>query len=208
MTGSFIQSGPQDFDLDAREAQVAGNPRILPLGAEEFTEEAKRLVAQTSAQVEAIDKSEIPAIFRTMFKHPGLYADTLIGARFAGHPMSPQFQDARIKVEAGSSPLAKGLPLEWTMNDEWYSFSINPRKAGASVLATLDETTYLLKGLAGEDLQMGDHPIAWSNCVGKGKMFHSAIGHRPETYFSPEYRTMLENALGWVSQRRACKTGH
>ncbi|KPH58923.1 ThuA domain-containing protein [Novosphingobium sp. ST904] len=135
------------------------------------------------------------------------YADTLIGARFAGHPMAPQFQDARIRIETPSSPLAAGLPAEWTMNDEWYSFSTNPRKAGASVLATLDETTYSLKGIGGQDLHMGDHPLVWSNCIGKGRMFYSAIGHRPETYSTPEYRTMVKNALTWVSQRKACERG-
>jgi type 1 glutamine amidotransferase/uncharacterized low-complexity protein len=135
------------------------------------------------------------------------YADTLIGARFAGHPMSPQFQDAKVRLETPSSPLAKGLPAQWTMNDEWYSFTTNPRKAGAKILATLDENTYAPKGVGGQDLRMGDHPIAWSKCLGKGRMFYSAIGHRPETYSIPEYRTMVKNALAWVSQREACVAG-
>ena len=132
------------------------------------------------------------------------YADTLIGARFAGHPMAPQYQDAKVRLESKASALAKGLPAEWTMNDEWYSFSTNPRKAGAKVLATLDETTYSPKGVGGQDLHMGDHPIAWSNCIGKGRMFYSAIGHRPETYATKEYRAMVKNALTWVSQKQAC----
>lgn len=68
-----LRSGPEQFDIDAREAQVAGDPRIGPLGADEFTDEARQLVAETFAQVDAIDKSEIPVIFGTMFKHPGLY---------------------------------------------------------------------------------------------------------------------------------------
>ena len=34
------------------------------------------------------------------------YADTLIGARFAGHPMDPQFQDARVLVESSAAALA------------------------------------------------------------------------------------------------------
>jgi type 1 glutamine amidotransferase len=135
------------------------------------------------------------------------YADTLIGARFAGHPMSPQFQDAKVRLETPSSPLAKGLPAQWTMNDERYSYTTNPRKAGAKIQATLDENTYAPKGVGGQDLRMGDHPIAWSKCLGKGRMFYSAIGHRPETYSIPEYRTMVKNALAWVSQREACVAG-
>ena len=55
------------------------------------------------------------------------YVDTLIGARFIGHPMNPQFQNARVVVEAKEHPISRALPAEWTMNDEWYSFRASPR---------------------------------------------------------------------------------
>lgn len=134
------------------------------------------------------------------------YVDTLIGARFIGHPMGPQFQDAKVVVETPNSPVAKGLPREWTMNDEWYSFRTNPRKVGATVVATLDESTYSPVGMMKQDLRMGDHPIAWTNCIGKGRMFYSAIGHRPETYSEPHHVRMLENAIDWaaVSGKKDC----
>ncbi len=67
------------------------------------------------------------------------YIDTLIGARFAGHPMAPQFQDARVVIDDKTHPAAAGLPAEWTMNDEWYSFKTSPRASGARIIATLDE---------------------------------------------------------------------
>lgn len=134
------------------------------------------------------------------------YVDRLIGARFLAHPMNPQYQDARVVLDDAAHPIARGLPREWTMNEEWYSFRSNPRKVGAHVIATLDETTYKPEG-RGLDLRMGDHPIVWTNCIGKGRMFYSAIGHRPEMYSRPEYRTMLTNAIGWVAQPRNCATG-
>lgn len=130
------------------------------------------------------------------------YVDTLIGARFAGHPMNPQFQDARVVVEAHGKPLGQGLPAEWVMKDEWYSFKNNPRATGATVIATLDEKTYSPKGF-GQELRMGDdHPIAWTRCVGKGRMFYAAIGHRPESYSQPYYVTMLENAVRWAGAKQ------
>lgn len=131
------------------------------------------------------------------------YVDTLIGARFIGHPMNPQFQDARIVVEARDHPIARGLPAEWTMNDEWYSFRTSPRASGATVIATLDESTYKQDGPMGQKLSMGsDHPIAWTRCVGRGRSFYSAIGHRPETYTEPNYVAMLDAAVGWAADRR------
>lgn len=134
------------------------------------------------------------------------YVDNLIGARFAGHPMNPQFQDARIALSDAKSPLASGLPNEWVMNDEWYSFTANPRATGADIVATLDESTYSPVGMDGMQLRMGDHPIAWSRCVGKGRMFYSAIGHRPETYDAAPYVRMLENAIRWTGNKSACQT--
>ena len=132
------------------------------------------------------------------------YPDHLLGARFAGHPMNPQYQEARIAVNA-AHPLAKGLPAEWRMTDEWYSFRTNPRAVGAQVVLTLDESTYKPDGM-GQNLRMGDdHPLAWTNCIGKGRMFYSAIGHRPETYVEPNHVTLLESAITWAAtDKRAC----
>ncbi len=131
------------------------------------------------------------------------YPDVLIGARFKMHPMAPQFQEARVAVE-GAHPLAAGLPAEWRMSDEWYSFSTNPRSSGSKVIATLDESTYKPVGMMGIDLRMGDHPIAWTHCIGKGRVFYSAIGHIPATYSEPHYVQMLENAVDWATAAKTC----
>ncbi|MBW8754235.1 MAG: ThuA domain-containing protein [Sphingomonadales bacterium] len=134
------------------------------------------------------------------------FTDTLLGARFLAHPMAPQFQIARVVIDDPSHPIAAGLPHEWTMNDEWYSFKSNPRTNGAHVIATLDESTYNPEGMMKMNLRMGDHPIAWTKCIGKGRMFYSAIGHRPEQYSESHYVTMLESAIDWaaVSGKNAC----
>ncbi|HEX7858512.1 MAG TPA: ThuA domain-containing protein [Sphingobium sp.] len=134
------------------------------------------------------------------------YVDSLIGARFIGHPIGKQFQPARIVVEDRDGPIGRGLPPEWTMTDEWYSFAASPRLTGAKVIAKLDETTYQPQGMGTQDLHMGDHPIAWSRCVGKGRSFYSAIGHRPEGYSEPHYRLMLANAIGWAATGPGCVT--
>lgn len=131
------------------------------------------------------------------------YTDMLIGARFAGHPLNPQFQAATLKVDNPTHPVAQGLPAQWGMIDEWYSFKSNPRASGSDIIATLDETTYKPEGLKGQNLRMGDHPIAWTRCIGRGRAFYSAIGHRPEIYSDPIYVTMLENAVQWAGSRNS-----
>lgn len=133
------------------------------------------------------------------------YPDTLIGARFAGHPSNPQFQETRVIVN-GEHVLSEGLPTEWRMTDEWYAFKSNPKASGATVLLSLDESLYTHQGYFGEDLSMGgDHPIAWTKCIGKGRMFYSAIGHLPETYTHPINVRVMENGLNWaISAKAAC----
>ena len=130
------------------------------------------------------------------------YVDGLIGARFAGHPFPNQFQTARVVIDHPADPLAAGLPHDWTLKEEWYSFKNNPRASGSHILATLDESTYQ-PVFMGKSLAMGsDHPIAWSRCVGTGRMFYSAIGHRPEMYSEAIYRRMLTNAVEWAAARK------
>jgi uncharacterized protein len=108
--------------------------------------------------------------------------------------MSPQFQEAKVRVDDSKASITRGLQSEWTMTDEWYSFRSDPRKNGAQILATLDESTY--KPMSGKtDISMGDHPIAWTQCVKDGRSFYTAIGHRPESYSEPNTRKLLEQGV-------------
>jgi uncharacterized protein len=52
-----------------------------------------------------------------------------------------------------------------------------------------------------------DHPIAWAHCIGKGRSFYSAIGHRPETYSDANHIKLLEQAILWASSSMRCFNG-
>jgi uncharacterized protein len=137
------------------------------------------------------------------------YAETLIGAHFWTHPMSPQFQAAKIHIDDKKASIVRGMDAEWTMTDEWYSFRNDPRKNGAHILATLDETTY--KPLSGKtDISMGDHPISWTQCINNGRSFYSAIGHRPESYSEPNTIKLMEQGIAWAAGlgQSSCRAGH
>ena len=125
------------------------------------------------------------------------YADTLVGARFIGHPMGPQFQEARVVVEDKAHPATHGLPTEWRMTEEWYSFDRSARGKNVRVLVTLDESTYKPGEGFGRKLAMGDHPIAWARCLGRGRSFYTAIGHRPESYTQAESVKLLDQGIAW-----------
>ena len=131
------------------------------------------------------------------------YVDTLIGARFIGHPGKPQFQTATVRLVDRRSTIGSGVAEHWPLLEEWYSFDRNPVDGGAVAVATIDEQDYKQIGYRGENLAMGYHPIAWRKAVGDGRMFYSAIGHRPENYDEPQAAALLANGIAWAMRNQA-----
>lgn len=126
------------------------------------------------------------------------YVNTIIGTQFKGHPLNPQFQEATIHVEDPDDPAMKGVGQTWVRTDEWYSFEKSPRGNGVKVLATLDEGTYQPKMLW-KNIRMGaDHPVIWEHCVGRGRVFYSALGHQASAYREQRYLGVLEGAIKWA----------
>ncbi|CAN7582213.1 ThuA domain-containing protein [Phenylobacterium sp. LjRoot219] len=124
------------------------------------------------------------------------YRDVLIGATFIGHTLNPQFRAAKVVVADPKSGIAAKLPDSWTMTEEWYSFA-GPPAPGARILVRLDESTYA----PGPRLAMGDHPLAWTRCLGEGRSFYTAIGHRPESYVEPNSVELLEQGIAWAARQ-------
>lgn len=130
------------------------------------------------------------------------YVDTLIGAQFVGHPMGPQLQQATMQIEDTTNPATRGLGDTWVRTDEWYSFAANPRDKGMHVLATVNENTYspvMSLLFFRKNLRMGDHPIVWLHCVGRGRAFYSALGHAASTYSEPKHIKLLEGGIAWTA---------
>jgi type 1 glutamine amidotransferase len=135
------------------------------------------------------------------------YVEDLIGAQFIGHPLRPDLQAARVITEDPDHPATRALPGSWSHTDEWYSFQASPRARGAHVLLRIDEQSYSprmrLPWFMGgtRELAMGDdHPVAWTRCAGRGRVFYSALGHPAESYASPEQLALLEGAIAWAAR--------
>ena len=133
------------------------------------------------------------------------YVDELIGAQFIGHPMNPQFQDGELRVEDRTHPATAHLPERWTHNEEWYSFDRSVRaQEGFRVLVSVDESTYSPVAdwwLFEQDLRMGDdHPLVWTHCVGRGRVFYSALGHQASAYEKSEIEGLIDGAVRWAAR--------
>ena len=129
------------------------------------------------------------------------YQDAVIRARFTGHPIEPQLQQATIKTVPRADPIIAGLPAAWVRKDEWYSFESSLRSATTSILATIDESSYVPGSFFGTQLAMGDdHPIIWKHCVKQGRARYFAMGHTAHSYAEPEYRELLQRAIAWAGR--------
>ena len=101
-------------------------------------------------------------------------------------------------VEDHTHPARAQFAGEFVHEDEWYSFERSARQPGMRVLASLDESSYTPREIF-HDISMGDHPVVWSHCPGRGREFYSALGHTAASYPRPEQQRMLEGAIAWAA---------
>ena len=134
------------------------------------------------------------------------YEKNVLGAEFVGHTMDPPLQDARLTALAPSHPIMQGLPSDWALFDEWYSFTQAPQIDGVTHLLGIDEASYTPLNTKikewRENLCMGsrpaEHPLIWTVENEAGRIFYSALAHGFENYQHPVYGRLLAQAFDWA----------
>jgi type 1 glutamine amidotransferase len=121
------------------------------------------------------------------------YGD-LIGGYFDGHPWA---QEAAVDVEDTASPLVSGAAPSFRFTEEFYQFR-NFSRDRVRVLVTLDTRSVDMTA-PGINRTDGDFALAWIRSYGQGRVFYSAFGHFAESFQLPPVRTMLSNALLWLT---------
>ncbi len=86
-------------------------------------------------------------------------------------------------------PATKDLPASFTIHDEIYEFKNWDRKK-VHVLLTMHKHP--------QRDEQGDFPVAWTNRLGKGRMFYTSLGHRSDVYANPLYRKHLTGGILWA----------
>lgn len=121
------------------------------------------------------------------------YTDTLFaGAEFIHH--GDGIPRAKVKIEKQDNALVKHIGAEWMLGDEWYFWRTNPRGVGnVEVLGTLDRTSYV------SNYPVADHPVIFTNIVGTGRMFYTAVGHVDANFSDPNMVEMIRKAIEWTS---------
>ena len=134
------------------------------------------------------------------------YGD-FIGARFINH--DSENVPGTIRVEDTNHVAMKGFtnPFSWT--DEFYLFSgpsyterVTFTRRDLHVLMSLDPASPTppkpTKNLTFPNVEAVDFPLAWTRQHGAGRVFYSALGHRPETWDSAPFRAHALAAIRWA----------
>lgn len=121
----------------------------------------------------------------------------LIGGRFASHPWG-EFE-ATVKVVDKKHPAARHLPETFKLTDEIYVFKeFKPGLVNVVMRLETGGLDMSRKGL--EQVNARDFPLAWWRGYGKGRVFYTALGHRPEVWRDERFQLMLVGAVGWGSR--------
>ena len=115
----------------------------------------------------------------------------LIGAYFDGHPWT---QKVKIIVEDKKNPATKHLGDSFEINDEIYQFKEPYSRDKLHVLMHLDMTDLKNPGKR-KDL---DNAIAWTHEYGKGRVFYTALGHRPEVWKDERFQKHMIGGLRYI----------
>jgi type 1 glutamine amidotransferase len=115
----------------------------------------------------------------------------LVGGVFDGHPWH---QEIRVDVLDGAHPATANLERGFLITDEIYQFKDFERAPLRELLRLEPSSVDLAKGKRAD----GDYALAWCREYGQGRVFYTALGHRPEVWADPRFRAHLLGGLSWA----------
>jgi uncharacterized protein len=115
----------------------------------------------------------------------------MLGGEFITHGSNPRLQDAKIIVNDPKFPGLEGVASPFTFNDEWYS--LKDFRTDLHVILTIDT-----KGMSGKPYERPPYPMTWARMEGKGRVFYTAIGDRPENWSNDLFLNLLGGGIRWA----------
>lgn len=110
----------------------------------------------------------------------------MVGGEFLAHG---KIQPANLVVNDSKFPGVTSPPQNF--NEEWYS--LKKLVPDMHVILTLD--TLEMKG---EPYQRPPFPVTWARLQGKGRVFYTAMGHRPETWQNNFFLGLVAGGIAWA----------
>jgi type 1 glutamine amidotransferase len=114
----------------------------------------------------------------------------MLGAEFIIHGREPRLQDANLIVNDPKFPGLEGVASPVSFNEEWYS--LKDFVPDLHVILTLDT-----QGMKGECYQRAPYPVTWARMHGKGRVFYTGMGDRPENWKNEFFLNLLAGGIRW-----------
>ena len=114
----------------------------------------------------------------------------MLGGEFIVHGREPRLQDAYLVVSDPKFPGLEGVTSPVNFNEEWYS--LKDFMPDLHVILTLDT-----HGMNGECYQRAPYPVTWVRQHGKGRVFYTAMGDRPENWKNEFFLNLLAGGIRW-----------
>lgn len=115
----------------------------------------------------------------------------LIGGTFDGHPWH---QTVQVDVVGGDHPATRHLGERFEIADEIYQFRDHHAHPDRPLLqldmTSVDATLSARPGTA--------HHLAWCKEWGSGRVFYTALGHRPDVWRDARFLKHVIGGLGWT----------
>ncbi|WP_375271076.1 ThuA domain-containing protein [Sphingomonas sp.] len=139
-------------------------------------------------------------VHRAAISAPGNWTwyEKLVGRTVGNHPM---LQTGVVTVADKRFPATFALPDRWVWSDEFYT-TTNPYKVRINTVLSVDEKSYdptkIWPGQVSKPMGP-DHPIAWYQRYGRGRVFVTTLGHNGATYRDERYLAHLMGGLYWTA---------
>jgi len=113
----------------------------------------------------------------------------MVGGSWAAHPGG--ITDYEVNIARRDDPITKGLAT-FRMHSEQYYMLVDP---SVEVLATTTFSGQFVPAIKGVVM-----PVAWKKVYGKGRVFHSTLGHVAADFDVPEAREIMKRGMLWAAR--------
>lgn len=117
----------------------------------------------------------------------------MIGGEFIihGQQKDPRLQTANVVIDDPKFPGLEGVQSPVSLEEEWYS--MKDFAPDLHVICKLDTST-----MNGNAYKRPPYPVVWARMHGRGRVFYTAIGDRPENWQNEFHLNLLAGGIRWT----------
>tara|TARA_R110002124_G_scaffold114535_41_gene269611 strand:+ start:21966 stop:22613 length:648 start_codon:yes stop_codon:yes gene_type:complete len=113
----------------------------------------------------------------------------MVGGQWVAHPGN--IIDYTVDVADPGDPVMEGIK-SFPYNSEQYYMHVDPSNHVLATTTFSGEHAPWIKGVV--------MPVVWKRLHGKGRVFHSTLGHRAEEFDNQEMATIMRRGMNWAAR--------